>query len=129
VRKVPVIILTGLILTATAAFAESGTASYYTVKSCQREGTSGIFTATGERYDETRLTCARPSRSDFGKTFMVYSYTTGKTVFVRCTDLGPSKRLVRAGRVIDLSPRAFKSLGVPLSEGLLKVEVQEVLEK
>ena len=32
--------------------AAEGYATYYTVASCQREGTSGVWTANGERYQE-----------------------------------------------------------------------------
>ena len=109
-------------------FAESSTASYYTVASCQREGTSGVYTATGEKYNEQGLTCARPWRSCLGKTYNVYNPKTNKHVFVVCNDIGPNKRLAKHGRTIDLTPYAFKMLGGDLKSGVMAVEVQEVKE-
>ena len=48
-------------LTAGSARAEMTQASFYTRESAQREGTSGIWTASGERYNENAQTCAHPS--------------------------------------------------------------------
>jgi rare lipoprotein A len=44
------------------------------------------------------------------------------TVIVIITDRGPAKRLVRAGRIIDLSQAAFKELAAT-ELGLIQVEV------
>src|SRR3990167_10848930 len=38
----------------------SGLLTYYTRTSCQAEGTSGVWTASGSRYDESALTLALP---------------------------------------------------------------------
>ncbi|MDB6108590.1 MAG: hypothetical protein JWR69_340 [Pedosphaera sp.] len=48
------------------------------------------------------------------------------TVIVTITDRGPAKRLVRNGRIIDLSHAAFKTLASP-DLGLVQVEVQPAL--
>jgi rare lipoprotein A len=47
------------------------------------------------------------------------------TVLVTITDRGPARRLVRTGRIIDLSHAAFKALASP-DLGLVQVEVEPV---
>jgi len=100
-----------LILACPLAHAElQGKATYYTVKSCQREGTSGVYTASGERYDESAFTCALRSRQ-FGKRYRIKNKKNGKSVVVRHTDFGPGKGPAKRGVVIDLTPAAFDALG------------------
>jgi peptidoglycan lytic transglycosylase len=53
------------------------------------------------------------------------SSTGSKTVIVTVTDRGPSKTLVRDGRIIDLTHAAFKRLAHP-NLGLVEVTVQPV---
>ena len=48
----------------------TGLATYYTEESCKREGTSGVYTANGEKFDEKALTCAMRSRA-WGTKFKV----------------------------------------------------------
>lgn len=117
-----------LILTAlcSQAMAETGQATYYTVASCQREGTSGIYTANGERYDEQALTCALPWKPD-GKEYLVYGHATGKQIVVRHNDYGPSKKCTKRGTVIDLTPKAFSIVCGDLSIGKCKISYQEVM--
>lgn len=103
---------------------EEGYASYYTVKSCKKAGSSGVWTASGERYDEKLFTCARPFKRDFGKYFKVTNIISGKSVIVKCNDLGITRKF-NEKRVVDLSPIAFKSIG-DLKEGLIKVKVEEL---
>lgn len=112
IYAIRILALAGLLwaICASSVRAEDGTASYYTVKSCQREGTSGIWTASGERYNEEALTCALPWRPD-GREYMVYSHETGKSVVVRHNDFGPGKGPRRRGVVIDLTPAAWRALG------------------
>jgi len=50
----------------------------------------------------------------------------GKTVDVTVTDRGPAKRLVAAGRVLDLSKAAFTKLADPKA-GLVRLSNIEVL--
>ena len=99
-----------------------GLASWYSEESCKREGTSGVWTASGERFDEEGLTCALPSHH-FGKKYKVTNIQNGRSVVVRHNDYGPSKWLVKKGRIIDLSKGAFRRLA-PLHKGLLKVRVE-----
>ncbi len=104
---------------------ESGFATYYTVESCKREGTSGVFTANGEKYIESNLTCARRSRK-WGTKFKVTNTVTGLSVVVRLNDFGPGKGATAKGVIIDLTPAAFKALGATKKQGKIAVEVEEI---
>jgi len=99
-----------------------GTASWYSTKSCQREGTSGVWTASGERFNDNGLTCAMRSR-DFGKYYKVTNLANNKSIIVKHNDFGPNKKLAAEGRVIDLSKAAFAKIA-DLKVGLIKVEVK-----
>lgn len=107
--------------------AETGIATFYTVKSCQREGTSGIYTASGERYDEGKLTCALRSR-DWGGLYRVTNLANGRSVIVRHNDFGPGRKPTARGVIIDLSPKAFDALGGKRGEtwGEIKVKVERI---
>jgi len=109
---------------ATEALAVEGYATYYTVASCKREGTSGVWTASGARYDEQALTCALPSRG-FGREYLV-SGPVGSVV-VKHTDFGPGKGPRRKGVVIDLTPTAFKAVCGDLRQEKCQVGYQEVI--
>jgi len=98
------------------------TASYYTYDSCVREGTSGVWTASGERFDENALTCAMRSR-DFGKFYKVTNLDNGKSVIVRHNDFGPNKKLWKKGRIVDLSKGAFEKIA-DLKTGVINVKVE-----
>lgn len=104
--------------------AKADTASYYTYESCVREGTSGVWTASGEAYDEDGLTCAM-RRRDFGKYYKVTNVANGKSVVVRHNDYGPNKKLHDSGRIIDLSKGAFSRIA-ELRQGVITVTVKEV---
>ena len=106
------------------AEATEGTASYYTAKSCQREGTSGVWTASGMRYDENAMSCALPSY-DFYGWYRVTNKANGRSVVVLHNDFGPNKKLVRSGRIIDLSKGAFKRIA-STGNGLVEVEVERI---
>jgi rare lipoprotein A len=106
---------------------QTGTASWYSTRSCQREGTSGTMTASGEAYDEDALTCASWDYP-FGTQLVVQNWHNKKIVYVRVTDRGPNKRLYRAGRIIDLSKGAFRRIA-PLSQGVVPVTVCKVKRK
>jgi rare lipoprotein A len=105
---------------------EIGWASYYTAKSCQKEGTSGIWTASGEKYNENDLTCARRSR-EWGSVWKVTNLSNGKSVIVRQNDFGPNKKLYKKGRIIDLSKGAFCFI-TPFyqTKGIIKVKVERI---
>lgn len=107
-----------------AVFADNGTASWYSVESCQREGTSGVWTASGEAYTNEGLTCAMRSR-DFGKYYKVCNLDNNKCVVVKHNDFGPNKKLHSKGRIVDLSKGAF-ALIADLDKGLINVSVEEI---
>ena len=98
------------------------TASWYSSESCQREGTSGILTASGERFDENALTCAMRSR-DFGRFYKITNLVNGKSVIVKHTDFGPNKKLWKKGRIVDLSKAAFEKIS-DLKTGVINVKVE-----
>lgn len=106
------------------ARAEEITASYYTAASCQREGTSGIYTASGERYDETALTCAMRSR-EWGAKYRVTNLDNDKFVIVRLNDFGPNKKLWTRGRKMDLSKGAFQKIA-NLKKGVIRVKIERI---
>lgn len=106
------------------AWAFADTASYYTYESCRREGTSGVWTASGERFNENDLTCAMP-HYNFGGFYKVTNLANGKSVIVRHNDYGPNKKLVKQGRIIDLSKAAFQSIA-DLRTGVISVKVEKV---
>lgn len=102
-----------------------GNASYYNTASCQREGTSGIFTASGERFHDNRLTCAVRHRR-FGSYYRVTNLANHKSVIVKHNDYGPNKHLAtKHNRVIDLSEGAFKKIA-DTRKGIIKVSVEQV---
>lgn len=109
----------------------TGKASYYTIASCQKEGTSGVFTANGERYDENQLTCAMQDKRCYRKKnksvyFKVTNLDNNKYIIVRLNDRGPGKIPLKKGIIIDLTPKAFQELGGKLKNGLINVKVEEV---
>lgn len=113
-----------LISSAPLHASQQTTASYYTYESCVREGTSGVWTASGERFNENDLTCALRSRQWGGK-YRVTNLENGKSVIVRHNDFGPNKKLHSKGRIIDLSKGAFKSIA-DLKHGVINVKVEAI---
>ena len=111
----------------TPTISMTGFATYYTVKSCQSEGTSGVLTANGESFDESALTCAM-RRRDWGSQFKVTNLepgkSYGKTCIVRLNDFGPGHGPTSKGVVIDLTPAGFKALGVAEGRGKVNVKVE-----
>ena len=100
-----------------------GTASWYSVESCRREGTSGIM-ANGKRLNDDEYTAAMWG-VPFGTRFIVTNIRNGRSVCVVISDRGPAKRLVKQGRIIDLSKAAFAAIA-DLRQGLIQVEVSHV---
>ena len=108
----------------TEASQRKGMASFYTRASVLAEGNSGVM-ANGEIFDEEALTAASWGYP-FGTNLVVVCPRTARTVQVKVTDRGPGIRLVRKGRILDLSKKAFSVLA-PLSDGVIPIVV-EVLE-
>jgi len=117
-----VLTLTILLMLAGIAQAEPtkwvGFASYYTEKS------SSNLTASGERFDKTAFTCAIWNLP-FNTILKVTNIENHKFVLVRVNDRGVAKRLLKKGRIIDLTPRAFKEIA-PLSQGLVRVKIEVI---
>lgn len=119
------LILLPLLFLSAAAHAEVGEASYYSVASCKAEGTWqkwGGKTASGEVFDDTKLTCATRGVK-MGKLLKVTNIGNGKSVVVRVNDIGPNKKLYKKGRIIDLSKAAFKKIA-SLKSGVIHVSVE-----
>ena len=95
---------------------QQGKASFYAQKFHGRK------TASGERLHKDSLTCAHRSYP-FGTLLRVYNPANGKSVLVRVIDRGPFVR----GRIIDLSWRAAKELGI-ISQGVAMVTVQKATD-
>ncbi len=114
------------------AKAITGFATYYTVASAKSEGTSGTLTASGARYDESKMTCALPRKTmkawsmKFGAKLRATNLQTGATAILILTDVGPGRRSQRAGTVTDLTPRAFIALGGKLKQGKIKVRIEAI---
>lgn len=117
-------LLVVIFMSSQAAGASNYTASYYTYKSCIREGTSGVWTASGERFNENDLTCAM-RRRDWGTKFKVTNLANGKSVIVRLNDFGPNKKLHAKGRIIDLSKGAFSKIA-DLKRGVIQIEIKVI---
>jgi len=90
---------------------QQGEASYYAKKFVGRK------TASGERLSRDSLTCAHRTYP-FGTMLKVFNPANGQSVVVRVIDRGPYIR----GRIIDLSWRAAKELGI-ISQGVAMVTV------
>lgn len=116
------IILAILCIIPLSAFGLEGKATYYTEESCKREGTSGVYTANGERFDEQALTCAMRSRA-WGSKVKVTNLDNGLSIVVRLNDFGPGKGPSSRGVIIDLTPAGFRALGAG-RKGMLSVSVE-----
>lgn len=105
----------------------TGWATYYTAASCKREGTSGIWTASGARYDESGMTCALPLHpKKWGGKYRITNPRTKLSTIVTQTDYGPGRSARDRGVVIDLTPAAFRALGGRLKDGKMKVKVEKI---
>ena len=94
-----------------------------------REGVSSYYSyecaampmANGRPFDPEKRTCASWFYK-FGTVLIVRSLDTGRATEVVVTDRGPNRRLVKEGRIIDLSKRAFQDI-CSLEKGLTKVAI------
>jgi len=93
-------------------YREEGEASYYADKF------EGKKTASGERFDQDKLTAAHPELP-LGSEVTVTNPDTGKSVEVEVNDRGPYV----GDRDIDLSKAAAKELGIT-KEGVAEVEIE-----
>lgn len=88
----------------------SGNASWYGVPF------HGRLTASGERFDMNKCTCAH-LKLPFKTKVLVEDPKTGKSVMVKVTDRGPYCK----GRVMDMAKEAARRLGT-LSKGVTYIE-------
>lgn len=117
-----IIVLVSLIVMCGVASAD--TASYYTYESCVREGTSGVWTASGEAFNENDFTCAMRSR-EWGARYKITNLDNQKSVIVRLNDFGPNKKLWKKGRKVDLSKAAFAAIA-DLRKGVINVKIERI---
>ncbi len=95
---------------------DQGVASWY------GESHRNLPMANGEPFNPDKLTAA----SWFYPMGTRVQVSHGRrSVTVKITDRGPAERLVREGRIIDLSQAAFARLG-DLDDGLIQVRVKPV---
>ena len=87
-----------------------GIASWYS----QADSNIHEYTASGELFDDTRMTCASWGH-EFQEELLVINLLTGRWVVCRVNDRGPGKRLRRE---IDLTKAAFTKIS-SLKKGLL----------
>jgi peptidoglycan lytic transglycosylase len=109
------IVITGiffLFLTTSAVGQEVGMASYY------HNGLTGYRMANGDRYNPDELTCAHPTHPIGSILKVACKDNPDQSVMVIVTDRGPHVK----GRIIDLSRRAAKELGI-IQKGIAEVAV------
>ncbi|HOE27990.1 MAG: septal ring lytic transglycosylase RlpA family protein [Candidatus Aureabacteria bacterium] len=78
-------------------------------------------TANMERFSDKKHTCAA-WHLPFNTMLRVTNLQNGKSVIVRVNDRGPAKRLVRKGRIIDLTKAAFLQIADP-GDGLIPIQI------
>lgn len=94
------------------AVGESGLAAVYS------DRLNGHRTASGKRYDRSKLTAAHRTLA-FGTKIKVTNVKNGKSVVVVINDRGPKQ----ANRILDLSPRAAHAIGIGKhSMGQVKID-------
>ena len=90
---------------------EEGLASYYA------DMLTGNKTASGERYQPDKATCAHRTLP-FGTVLVVTAVATGRSATCRVNDRGPNT----GNRIVDVSKSVAKKLGM-LGPGVLRVRV------
>ena len=118
-------IITFIICLLIARYARGETASWYSEETTKAEGHSLIM-ANGEVLDDNKNTCASWDHS-FGTILLITNKDNLQRVSVEVTDRGPSRRLHRMGRTIDLSKAAFSTIA-DLKQGVIKVKIEVLNE-
>ena len=101
---------------AIAAAVETGLAAVYS------DRLHGRKTASGEVYDRNKMTSAHKTLP-FGTEVKITNVKNQKTATVRINDRGPTQ----AGRILDISPRVAKALGIH-PRGMAEVTAEVVGE-
>jgi rare lipoprotein A len=99
-----------------ASATETGLAAVYS------DRLNGKRTASGQIYDRNKATAAHKTLA-FGTQVKITNVKNQKTVTVRINDRGPTQ----AGRILDISPRAAKALGIR-PQGMAEVTAEVVGE-
>ncbi|MFC1508598.1 septal ring lytic transglycosylase RlpA family protein [Candidatus Omnitrophota bacterium] len=124
-RSEAFIIMVILISLISAEAVGSGSAPIYKgMASWYSEDDPGVLetTANMESFNDKALTCAM-WEIPFGTILKVTNMENNLSIYVRVNDRGPAKRLVREGRIIDLTKEAFSRIS-DLREGLIQVKVE-----
>jgi rare lipoprotein A len=100
-----------------------GYASWYSIESCKKEGTSGIM-ANGEVFNDKEMVCASWDYP-FETRLKITSLANAKAVIAVVKDRGPARRLVKKGRIIDLSKGAFSKI-TDLKQGVIQVKIEVI---
>ncbi len=108
----PLLITMALFIGCSKKITEQGKASYYADKFVGRK------TANGETFSQRKMTAAH-KYLPFGTKVKITNISNGKTIRVRINDRGPFV----AGRVIDLSKKAAKKLGM-IQAGVSEVRLK-----
>lgn len=95
---------------------ETGLATWY------GESLAGHKTASGERFDPSRMTAAHRTLK-LGTWIEVRRIDTGSSVRVRVNDRGPYGK--ERTRIVDLSRAAAEKIGM-IRDGVVKVEIRVV---
>lgn len=106
------LILCAVLLFSQQCFAETGIASWYSTK------TNGTRTASGEKLNDSGLTCAHRTLK-FGTKVKITNLRNKKTVIVKVTNRGPFIK----GRIVDVSVVAARELGF-YKNGITKVKIE-----
>lgn len=85
---------------------------------------NGRRTASGERFDNNKLTAAH-RRLPFGTKVRVTNLSNGRTIIVKINDRGPHVK----GREIDLSRKAFMYLASRKNRGVMPVKIELAVKK
>ncbi len=93
---------------------QTGVASYY------HDSLHGNKTASGQVYDKSQMSAAHKTLP-LGSKVRVTDVKTGKAITVRVNDRGPFVK----GRIIDLSRRAARELGI-IQRGVTRVKMEVV---
>lgn len=123
----PACCLAGLLITGAAGIVQAHDKSHYDAVATQQGIASfygdkfqGRLTASGEPFDQNALTAAHPELP-FGTEVVVTRPDTGAEVTVVINDRGPFVK----GRIIDLSKRAARELGM-INRGVAPVMITSI---
>lgn len=103
------------------AWSHEVTASWYSTVECKKINPS-LLMANGKKLNDHALTAAS-WHYPLGTKLKITNKRNKKHVIVKVTDRGPAKRLVKIGRKIDLSRKAFASIA-NLKHGIIPITVE-----